>query len=155
MRALYTPQRSRALVITAVTVTLMSPVFVLIHFFVRMAHGDYPSDADSIGIPVFSYWILVFPFSVLFLVQGLRRYTPNVSLLAWNSRRVGRSTGWTLLSIFPLGMNTVGMILDGIYGHLYWISAFFSLHLVVIATLRASVVMYEPDAQQVTPANDR
>lgn len=148
MHAFYTPAKNRSLVVIAVTVTLLSPVIVFVHYFVRMARGDYPWNADAIAIPIFSYWIMVFPFGLLFLVFGLRRYTADVFLLAWNPRRLGRSIGWTFVSLFPLGATTVGMILDGINGRLWGVAAFFVLHLVLILILRASIVMYSPPAAQ-------
>src|SRR5579872_3071362 len=146
MNAFYTPQKSKAFVKTAVGVTFLSPLMVFAHFFVRMARGDYPWNADSIGIPIFIYWLLVFPFSLLFLIQGLRRYKPGVFLFAWNPRRPWRSAAWTIITIYPLGMSTAGMLLDGIYGRLYWVSAFFLLHLLLILIFRASIVMHEPGA---------
>jgi len=147
LRGLYTPQKTKAFVRIAIGVTFMAPMMVLAHFVVRTARGDYPWNGDSIGIPVFIYWLLVFPFSLLFLIQGLRSYKPEVFLFAWNPRRMWRSAAWTIMTIYPLGMSTVGMLLDGIYGRLYWVSFFFLLHLLLILIFRASIVMCEPGAQ--------
>jgi hypothetical protein len=131
----------------------MTPVVVTAHYFLRLMHGDYPWYADAIAIPIFTYWVTVFPFNLVFLVQGQLRYKPNVSLLAWNPRRFWPSVGWTALSIVPVGITNVGMILDGIEGRLYWVSAFFLIHLLFVLVFRASLVMYEPDAQPIAPPN--
>jgi hypothetical protein len=76
-----------------------------------------------------------------------------VFILAWNRDRFWRSSGWTLVSGVPLGMGTIGMILEGAYAQLYWISAIFLLHLYLILVFRASIVMSRAHAQPGTPLN--
>lgn len=144
MKAFRTPTKTKALVIVLVAMFVAAPLVVFAHFWARFERGDYPPEADSISIPIFGYGLLVFPFGVLFLACGLRQYTPGVWLFGWNRSRFWWSLGWTALSVYPLGLWAVDMILDGIDGRLYGVSAFFILQLYCILVLRASVVCAPP-----------
>jgi hypothetical protein len=143
MSAFRNPPKTKWLTGFFVSMVLASPLVVLAHFYLRLLHGDYPWNGDSIAIPIFGYWMLPFPLSVLLLVVGLRRYVPGAFLLAWNKARFWESFGWSALSLYLL-LVTWGMILDGIYGRLYWVSIFFGPQLYWITILRASIVSYEP-----------
>jgi len=140
MKSFDTPTKTKILVAMLVATFLAAPVVVSAHFFIRMARRDYPPDADSIGIPVFGYWLFVFPVGLLFLIRGLKTYTAGTPLFNWNRRRPWRCAVWTALSLCPLGVATGSMILDGIQGRLYWVSLFFLLQLYCILLLRACVV---------------
>ena len=144
MTAFYTPNKAKKLTALIGGTISLAPIVVFVHFFVRSLLGDYPPEADSVGIPIFGYWLFVFPFSVLLWIYGLRRWVPGISLFAWKWRPVGR-TLWTAVSVYPVGLASVAMILDGIEGRLYWVSAFFTLHVYCILVLRASIVAHEPD----------
>jgi hypothetical protein len=110
------------------------------HFAVRLFRGDYPWDGDAIAIPIFGYWVFGFLPSLLLLFAGLRPYNSDVRLFSWNACRFWRSLGWSILSVYPIGLLDLNLIFDGVLGRLYWDSAFFVLHLYCILILRASAV---------------
>jgi hypothetical protein len=103
-------------------------------------HDDYPWNADNIAIPIFTFGIFIFPITLVFLVRGLRPYRPRVFLFTWPLRRFVPSLLWTLLMVWPAGITSIGMIIDGVAGRLYWVSAFFLLHCYCLLVLRASII---------------
>ena len=137
------PESRRVKWILALTI-VGAPVIVAAHFMTRLSRGDYPSEADSIGIPVFGYGLFVFPLTLIILGFSLYCYTPGAFLFAWSQERFGRSLLWTLVSTFPVGYSSLLMILDGLEGRIYWTSAFFLLHAYCLLVLRASLLAYVP-----------
>jgi len=144
MNWLRTPPKIRRVTWSICLTILAAPVVVAAHFFIRYMHGDYPSDGDSIAIPIFMFGILIFPIALILLVRGLHPYTPRVFLFTWPLRRFMASLFWMLLMVFPVGITSVGMIIDGIGGRLYWVSAFFLLHCYCLLVLRASIIADDP-----------
>jgi hypothetical protein len=142
MRVFYTPSKNWLTITFLVVVILASPAVVVSNFFIRDVRGDY-GIADAIMIPIASYIILAFPFALLFLIFGLRRYAPGRFLFAWNRRKFWRSLVWTALLLTPINW-TGYMILDGIDGHLYWVAAFFLIYFYSLLVLRACLVSFEP-----------
>ena len=140
MTWLCTPPKSRRVTWSLSLTILVAPVVVAAHFVVRLMRGDYPGNADSIAIPVFLFGIFIFPVTLGFLVRGLHCYTPHVFLFTWARRHFLRSFVWTLVTVCPVGLASVGMFLDGIHGKLYWVSAFFLLHGYSLLVLRASIL---------------
>lgn len=140
MNVLLTPRKTRPFVWGATCFILASPVVVTAHFALRLLRGDYPWDADAIGIPVFSYLMLVFPLLLLFLRRGLRAYVERVSILNWNRRRFGWSLMWTLLLLFPAGWFHLLMLVDGMEGRFYPVAAYFVVQFYLLVLMRACIV---------------
>lgn len=138
MRPFQIPPQNKGLVRVLFGTVLVSPIIVALHFSIRLLNGDYGL-ADAIAIPIFHYLIFVLPLSVLLLRSGLRRYATGAFLFAWNQNRFWRSLGWSVLSLYPL-LWAIGMVLDGIHGGLYGVSAFFVLKIYCLLVLRAAVV---------------
>jgi hypothetical protein len=143
MRVFYTPPKSWMTTVFLVIIILASPIVLAAHFAIRAIRGDYGT-ADKIMVPIAEYLILAFPFVLIFLVGGLRRYASGRFLFAWNTRRFWRSLLWTALLLTPVDW-TRFMILDGIDGRIYWVTAFFVLHFYCLLVLRACLVSYEAD----------
>ena len=142
MRIFRTPPKNWLTIAFLVVTILGSPVVVAAHFFIRDFHGDYGIE-DSIMIPIAGYFIEVFPFALIFLILGLRRYTPDRFIFTWNRHRFWRSLGWTILLLTPLAW-TYFMIFDGINGRLYWVAAFFMFYFYGLLVLRAWLVSCDP-----------
>jgi hypothetical protein len=125
-------------------VILSSPLVVAAHYSLRLSRGDYPWNADAIMIPIALHVIGAFPFALLFLVLGLRRYRSGAFLLAWNSRSLWRSVIWTLLLFMPANWAAY-MFLEGIDARFYWVPAYFVVYSYSLLVLRACLVSYERD----------
>jgi hypothetical protein len=145
MRVFYTPSKNWLTIAFLVLGIVASPFVVAAHFMIRDVRGDY-GIADAIMIPIASYFILAFPFALLFLVFGLRRYAPAVFIFAWSRRRFWRSLVWTVLLFMPASW-TGYMFLDGIDGRLYWVAAFFAFYFYCLLVLRACLVSYDTKMQ--------
>ena len=143
MTWLFTPPKSRRVSAALGSTILAAPLVVAAHFVIRLVRGDYPWNADAIAIPVFMFWIFPFPITLFFLTRGLRHYTPGVFLFTWARGHFWRSVRWTLLAIWPVGLTSIVMIVDGIGGKLYWVSAFFLLHCYCLLVLRASILGHD------------
>src|ERR1700731_4618072 len=135
----YTPSKNRLPAGFLLVVILFSPLAVASHFFFRLNRGDYPWYADAIMIPIALYFIEAFPFSLAFLIGGLRRYRSGTFLFAWNNCRIWRSLIWTALLLSPACW-TGYMFLEGFNARLYWVSAFFLAYFYSLLVLRACLV---------------
>ena len=143
MSWLHTPLKSNRVTWSLSLTIVAAPLVVAAHYFIRLMRGDYPWNADAIGIPIFGFAIVVFPITLFFLIRGLRRYTPHVFLFTWARGHFLRSLLWSLLAVWPVGLTSVGMFLDGLDSKLYWVSAFFLLHCYCLLVLRASILAYD------------
>lgn len=140
MSWLRTPPKSRRVAWFITVTVLTAPVVVGVHFFTRLMRGDYRWDADSIGIPVGLFCLFIFPITLCLLTRGLRGYRADVLPYAWGRGRFLRSFLWTFVTIYPVGLMSFAMVIDGIEGRLYWVAAFFLLHGYCMLILRASIV---------------
>lgn len=111
--------------------------------------GDYPWNADAIGIPVFLYGMFVFPITLFFLVRGLRHYRADVFLFTWGSGHFLHILLWTLLAVCPVALGSIGMLIDSFEGRHYWVTAFFLLHCYCLLILRASIVTHASSSTDV------
>ena len=140
MNWLNTPPKTRSVLLAINLTIITAPVVGWNHFFTRAMRGDYPTDSDSIGIPIFGFAIFIYPITIFILERGLRNYPSNVFLFTWSRRYIYRSLFLTIVTIYPCGLMSVAMVLDGIAGRLYWVSAFFVLHTYCLLILRASIL---------------
>jgi hypothetical protein len=70
-------------VILAAFVYISWPISEFLFYYENQVRRVYPSNADSIGIPIFETlesWIFVFPVFILFNLFCLNRYLGNISL---------------------------------------------------------------------------
>lgn len=134
-----TPRQLRTLAIYAISVFLTSPLVVALYFFSRWLRGDYPPDADSIGIPILGYALFYLPFFMILLCAALWKYPGRVPLYAWNRERPVWSVWWTLVFLI-LAYQAILMVVDAIQGRMLLVAVFFILQLHVLLLLRGSVV---------------
>jgi len=138
-RYLRTPNRVWVLAVYAILIFVSSPLMVAFHFYSRWRRGDYPVEADSIGIPVLGYTILYLPLFLLLLCAGLQKYSGGRSIYVWNRKRPVWSTIWTIIS-FILGYQALAMLTDAIQGGIYLSSAFYAAQIHALFLLRSSAV---------------
>lgn len=77
-----------------------APFVEAAYYWIEDRRGAYPSDADSIGIPIyyFAMTLLAFsPFYAALVWLGTRSYRGGLSLLAFDLRRPFWSLFWSLL----------------------------------------------------------
>jgi len=70
-------------VILAAAVYVSWPISEVLYYYENQVRGAYPSNADSIGIPIFETlesWVFVFPVFILFNLFCSNRYLGNISL---------------------------------------------------------------------------
>jgi len=89
----------------------VSPVLLGIVLFETMSNEAYPSDGDSIGIPLFSYLIFFYPIALYLLSKVKARTLSQPKLKLWNSNRNIFSFFSLVLSIYPLGFLWVAFFL--------------------------------------------
>jgi len=136
---LNTPCNFRTLAIYSILVFLGSPFVVAFHYFTRWQRGDYPSEADTIGIPILGYVLFYLPLFLIILCAGLRKYPGRVPVYAWNRKCPIWSIWWTLLFLI-LAYLSILMIAEGFQGHLFLTAIFFIIQLHVLLLLRSSAV---------------
>jgi hypothetical protein len=129
----------RVLAAYSLAVFLASPFVVTFHYHTRWQRGDYPVNADSIGLPIIGYLILVLPVFLVLLCVGIRRFKGQVSLFSWNTQRWGWSLIWTLVFVF-LSYQSAMMMIDAVQGRLLFSFIFFAVQIHVLSLLRASAV---------------
>jgi len=119
---------------------VLSPIGVLAYFLYRLATNAYPSEADSIGIPVFSYWIFVFPLFLTITLMGRNGLHSETPHFFWNPRRNIISFAWTVLSIYPIGLFLVFILLDSIDGFVIGGIAYSMLLFVALIVYRSGAI---------------
>jgi hypothetical protein len=140
MSILYGPKKTGRLRAVLFILILGAPLVVAGSFVWRLFRGDFPSDADTVAIPIFGYSFFIFPFALLLLVVGLRRYREGMFVLCWNTQNHLVSLLWSLIALFPVGYVSLAMVMDGLQSRLYWVSVFFIAHLYGVLLLRAAVL---------------
>ena len=95
---------------------LLSPIFVFAHFLYRQMTDAYPSDADSVMIPIGIYWIYSFPFFAFITFKGRSGLDSHRIRLFWNPGRHVISILYTIFSIYPVGLYLVFILFDAISG---------------------------------------
>ena len=95
-----TPKTRTNLIILAIVLYLTAP-FVEWYFYANeLVRDSFPSNADSIAIPLFQFaigWVLGAPIAALLIWLALRGYPGSVSLFSFNRVRFVWSAIWTLL----------------------------------------------------------
>ncbi len=139
-RFLLTPRKSSALVIGIWLLILLAPAVNVIHFMARGARGDYPWYADSIGIPIFSHLLFIYPFE-LWALRGLKSYREGVSLFYFSRKNWGFALLSTIATVWPFGLLCVGMMEDGIHARYYATTIFYTLRLYAFLLLRVAMML--------------
>lgn len=116
----------------------LGPVMTILHFTARQQRGDYPHDADSIFIPIFNY-LVFFPFEIWSL-RGLKFYEGGVSLFSWSRQRPFAALLSSIGTIWPFGLMTFGMIIEGIQAGFPGIALFFVLRLYAFILVRSALM---------------
>jgi hypothetical protein len=106
------------------------PIVVAVFYRTELFRGAYPTDADSIGIPIFGFaiiWALLTPLVAWTLWRGLRQAPEHSSLLAFDRMRPVAATAWSvgfaimILEEFQSGISALGSghpekVLSGLIG---------------------------------------
>ncbi len=85
-----------------------APVVEAVYYWVEDGRGAYPSNADSIGIPLYYFTIALLAFSPIYALivwLATRSYQGGLSLLAFNVRRPSWCGFWSLLLVGLIAMN--------------------------------------------------
>ncbi|MBL9160082.1 MAG: hypothetical protein JNJ70_21550 [Verrucomicrobiales bacterium] len=124
----------------------LSPLLVLAMLWETSVNDAYSAEADSLGIPLFSYLFVNWPVS-LYLLSKLRDGgLPVIRYYFWNPAKGLFSAGTLLLMIWPLGVFWLGFLLIGIESQsLFTASASFLL-LVVIFLVRTHVIQSQEES---------
>jgi hypothetical protein len=138
--------RSRTIVLLAAAVLfLTAPAVVARYYYVELGRGLFPSDADSIGIPIFGFTILLLvtaPITWGFVWLCVRRYPGGVSLAAWNPLRPLWALGWTIVIVGAIAMFLVlTPWKDVAYHPLLIVHA--TMDILFMLTLRSAIVAQE------------
>jgi hypothetical protein len=85
-------------------VYVSTPFVEAYNLYNSLLNGDFPSDADSIGIPIFGIFIiciLLAPFILTFIIWALWKSPTTISLFGFNRKRPMWSFIWSLIFVFP------------------------------------------------------
>jgi hypothetical protein len=94
-----TPQSRKTVLVIAAVLFLTAPLVVAQYYYAELQRGSFPIEADSIGIPIFSFivtLIVTAPITWGVVCLCARCYPGAVSLSTWNGNRLGWSVFWTL-----------------------------------------------------------
>ena len=149
MIGLETPSSRRYLALAGVPTVLAAPLVVFTLITIRWLEHAYPPDADSIGLPILGYAILIWPMTLFMLGFALRRYPGAVPLWAWQNGRLIRSILWTFLFLWAANAS-VFMLMEGIRGGFPATVIFWLIHIYILVLLRAAIVG-KMDAEQQVP----
>lgn len=83
-------------------------------FFYRLSTNAYPSEADSISIPIFFFWIMPFPLLAIMATLGRNGLHRGKLHYLWNPQWMISSIIWTILTIWPIGFFLLFLFLDAL-----------------------------------------
>jgi hypothetical protein len=95
-----TPQNSLDVLMLTFLIYITTPIFEWQILETHLANDIYQVDADSIGLGLFQFlaaWVLFAPLVLGFTIWILWKYTPQVPLFGFNSKRIIWSFFWTLV----------------------------------------------------------
>lgn len=98
-----TPKDKLNLLVWTVLLYITAPFFEWINLESGLASGEFPVNADSIGLPLGLFiisWILFAPFVGVFTFWVLSKYVPQSALFGFNFNRPLWSFAWTLIFAF-------------------------------------------------------
>ena len=93
---------------------LTSPLGMGIHYIWQGARGVYPPEADSIGIPIMGYMVIVFPVFVVVWGLSLKRKDPGLHIRMWNSERTWASVLSLAVCVWPIGVSWVLILCEAV-----------------------------------------
>lgn len=139
---LRTPKRRALFLAYMILVFLAQPAVVAWYYRETLRRGWYPAEADSIGIPIFSnflVWFLALPLVAWMLVWLWRRYEPSVGLLILRSSSRVRSIGYSVLSSLVV-LAGILWVAEGIREALWLIAIYALISIHAALVLRASAL---------------
>ena len=91
----------------------LSPLILFAALNETMVNNAYPSEGDSIGIPLFSYIFIFFPMTVILLskIEAVNLTKPKYYF--WNPERHWASAISLIITIYPLGMLWAAFLMIG------------------------------------------
>jgi hypothetical protein len=126
----------------------LSPVILIGILLETSANDAYPSEADSLGIPLFGYLFIYFPIALYLLSKVHRGRLRRPRAFFWNTERHGLSAGSMILSIFPLGLFWFGFLVVGVSSKSPGTVLGSTLLLVATLLVRTFAIQSEPTAEQ-------
>lgn len=130
------PAKRSILAVCTIPVTMTAPLVVGMHFWTRWIRGDYPSNADSIGLPIFGYAIFVWPVCLTLLGAALIRHVGSLPLWNWRKDRPFRSIAVSLLFLWAARW-VVFMVIECVQQRAITETVFWLAELYVLLLLRA------------------
>ncbi|MEO9179546.1 MAG: hypothetical protein ABI221_01525 [Candidatus Saccharimonadales bacterium] len=112
---LTTPKHRKAVLLPGLALLLSQPVFTFFNYSINLNKGIYSPNSDSIGIPIFSefvIWFFLIPFAIYGLVWATRRYPGKVPLISAKSKNP--SLKWDIAFAFLI-FGVIIARLDSIY----------------------------------------
>ena len=107
-----TPRSKWPVIAGAFALYAATPVVEYVYYSTELARGSYPTNADSIGIPLFQTCVglaIAAPFFLVLLWASTRRYVAASPLTAWTSEAPICSVLWTVI----LGGLAATLLIDG------------------------------------------
>jgi hypothetical protein len=138
-----TPSQRKPLLVFAVSLIASQPVFIFLHYFWNELRGVYPSDADSIAIPIFYGWIawvIWAPLVLAVVFWALRAYRGSSWLFKWNGNRPIWSVAWSLVfgvliaeSALCIPFDVRWLNMSSLLNDVLWIWFFLALRTLLVA----------------------
>src|SRR4030095_5993529 len=97
---LHTPKRKVVLWVLALVSLMAEPVVEAVYYRTSLGRGMFPTNADSIAIPIAQFfvgWLVTLPLVLAFIWFALREYPGSVSFFTFNANRPIWSTVWSAL----------------------------------------------------------
>jgi hypothetical protein len=141
-RLIQTPKMKRTAWLLALVSILAQPLVEAVYYSTNLGRGAYPTDADSIGIPIFQFvfgWLLTLPVVIAFVWFALREYPGSVPLAAYNTARPIWSFLWSAVLLL-LAASYVWFAFQSIMRGLPFDVAAALLSIYLLLCLRSSVV---------------
>jgi hypothetical protein len=116
-----TPQRVHGPLLLGLVLYVAAPLLDIQYYSAMLRRGAYPTNADSIGLPIgfsFAASLLFAPVFLVLLWVALRRYAPGTRLNVWRRDRMALTWAATLgcLAISALAVESaIYMASEGLW----------------------------------------
>jgi hypothetical protein len=125
-----------------------SPVLLLCVLVETSLNEAYPSDGDSLGIPLFSYLIFCYPVAISLASEIRAAKLTRPKVMFWNPKRNLLSFFSLALSIFPLGLLWLQLLFVAVGSKSYASVLICSAMLFATGAVRTYAIQSEPGIEQ-------
>jgi hypothetical protein len=136
---LYVPKLKRSLLLYLALIVGTSPFVVGGYFFTQLGRHVYPSEADSIMIPIATFTVLVFPVAVVLSIGAILQHNSDVPIWTLQWQRPARTLIWSLLSIYAV-YQIGSLFCDAFHLRSYIFALLFLLQIHALLLARAVIV---------------